>query len=92
MQVSSATQQSTLEVNEKGKFSLCGHEPQFLFKYFPTGSVGAAVSKFSVVALSIKAPVTQVNFIVDRPFVAIVVNRLYRVPYFIAKVTDPRDY
>jgi len=73
MQVSSATQTSSLEVNEKG-------------------SVGASVSKFAVVALSIKAPVKHVNFIVDRPFVAVVVNRLYRVPYFIAQVTDPRDY
>lgn len=59
---------------------------------FLTGSVGAGVSQFSIVGLSVKAPVSQVDFVVDRPFVAVVVNRFYRVPYLIAKVSDPRDF
>lgn len=70
LQISSATQQCTLEVSENG-------------------SVGASVTKFSIVALSVQAPIKEVNFVVDRPFVAIIVNRLYRIPYFIAKVSNP---
>lgn len=53
------------------------------------GSVGASVSKFSIVALSVQSPIKEVVFTVDRPFLAIIVNRLYRIPYFIAKVSDP---
>jgi serine protease inhibitor len=70
LQVSSATQQTVLEVNEKG-------------------SIGASVNRFSVTALSVQMPIQEVNFVVDRPFVAVIVNRLYRMPYFIAKVTNP---
>jgi len=54
-----------------------------------SGSVGASVSKFSIVALSVQSPIKQVVFTVDRPFLAVIVNRLYRIPYFIAKVSDP---
>lgn len=71
LQVSSALQQTSLEVNE-------------------SGSIGASVSKFSIVALSVQVPIKEVVFTVDRPFVAIIVNRLYRIPYFVAKVSDPR--
>lgn len=70
LRVSSAIQQTSLEVN------------QF-------GSIGASASKFSVVALSVQVPIKEVKFVVDRPFVAVIVNRLYRIPYFIAKVSDP---
>lgn len=56
-----------------------------------TGSVGASVTKFSVVGLSVAVKIERIHFNMDRPFVAVVINRLYQVPYFIAKVKDPRS-
>lgn len=53
------------------------------------GSVGASVTKFSIVALSVQAKVKEATFVVNRPFVAIIVNRVHRIPYFIAKITNP---
>lgn len=61
---------------------------QSSFEVSETGSIGASVTRYSVTALSVRAPVKAVNFVVDRPFVAVIVNRLYGIPYFIAKVSD----
>lgn len=53
------------------------------------GSVGASATAFSIAALSITAPLKDAKLVVDRPFIAMILDRKYQVPYFIAKVTDP---
>lgn len=45
---------------------------------------------FSAIALSVQPEYKHTDFIVDRPFAAIIIDRKYGVPYFLAKVYDPR--
>lgn len=53
------------------------------------GSIATSLTSFSVVALSFSPPVGNVEFMVDRPFVAIIVNRDRKFPYFVAKISTP---
>lgn len=55
------------------------------------GSIGASTTVFSVVPLSISQELAHTIMVVDRPFIAMIVDRQYAVPYFLAKVTDPRQ-
>jgi serine protease inhibitor len=55
-----------------------------------SGSIGASATYLSVVALSIQPDIEDRDMIVDRPFIVMIVDRKYAVPYFIAKVSDPR--
>lgn len=54
-----------------------------------TGTIAAAANAFSIIPLSISAPDPEVPFIVDQPFVALIVDRRNSYPLFIAKIFDP---
>lgn len=53
------------------------------------GSIASSLTSFSVVALSYSPPVSDVELIVNRPFIAIICDRNRNFPYFIAKVSSP---
>jgi serine protease inhibitor len=53
-------------------------------------SLGASVTTYSIVALSIDRDYENVTFDVNRPFIAVIIDRKYGVPYFMGKITDPR--
>lgn len=53
------------------------------------GSIATSLTSFSVVALSFSPPVPNVEFTVDRPFIAMIVNRDRKFPYFVAKISAP---
>lgn len=53
------------------------------------GSIATSLTSFSVVALSFSPPVPNIEFNVDRPFLAMIVNRDLMIPYFIAKISTP---
>jgi serine protease inhibitor len=55
------------------------------------GSIGATVTAFSVVPLMVQPIYKDSELVVDRPFVAIIIDRKFGVPYFMAKVSDPRE-
>lgn len=54
------------------------------------GSIGASATAFSAVALTIQRDTEDTDFVVNRPFISIIFDRKYSVPYFMAKITDPR--
>lgn len=53
------------------------------------GTVLIAFTNLNVVALSFQPPVPKVEFVVNRPFLAIIVNRNKSIPYVIAKISNP---
>lgn len=53
------------------------------------GSIATSLTSFSVVALSFSPPVPNIEFNVDRPFIAMIVNRDRKFPYFVAKICAP---
>ena len=53
------------------------------------GTVLIAFTNFNVVALSLQPVIPNVDFTVNRPFIAIVADRTRNVPLVIAKVTNP---
>lgn len=53
------------------------------------GTVVISYTNINVVALSFVPPVPSVEFVVDRPFLAVVGNRDRNIPYVIAKITNP---
>lgn len=53
------------------------------------GTVVISFTNINVVALSFTPPVPSVDFVVDRPFLAVIANRDKNIPYVIAKVTNP---
>lgn len=53
------------------------------------GTIATSITSFSVVALSFSPPVPDVEFNVNRPFVAMIVDRIRGFPYFMAKVSSP---
>lgn len=55
------------------------------------GSIGASTTSFSAIALTIQPEIKNTDFIVDRPFAVFIVDRKQSVPYFMAKIVDPRD-
>lgn len=64
-------------------------QQQTILEVNEQGSIATSVTSFNVVALSYQPPVPDVEFNVNRPFVAMIVNREKYFPYFIAKVTNP---
>ncbi|XP_070491985.1 serpin A3-4-like [Chironomus tepperi] len=53
------------------------------------GSIATSLTAFGVVALSFAPPTPDVEFTVDRPFIAMIIDRKNDFPYFIAKVSNP---
>lgn len=53
------------------------------------GSEAAVVQSVNVVTLSISEPPLRAELNVDEPFVAMIVDRVNRVPLFVAKIVDP---
>lgn len=54
------------------------------------GSVASAATTFSVIALSSGAfPIDEVDFIVDQPFLSIIIDKKQVLPIFIAKIYSP---
>lgn len=53
------------------------------------GTIAAAVTSFSGIALSYTPPVKDVNMEVTKPFLVMIVDKTQKVPMFIAKVTNP---
>lgn len=53
------------------------------------GSEAAVVQSVNVVTLSISEPPLRAELNVDEPFVAMIVDRVNRVPLFMAKIVDP---
>lgn len=56
-----------------------------------TGTIAVSLTTINVVALSFQAPVPDVVFNVNRPFVAMIANVVKKVPYVFAKVTNPNQ-
>ena len=53
------------------------------------GTVFVAFTNLNVVALSFQLPVPEVEFNVNRPFIAMVANTKKKIPYVIAKISNP---
>lgn len=53
------------------------------------GTVFIAFTNLNVVALSFQAPVPDVEFNVNRPFIAIIADNRRSIPYVMAKITNP---
>lgn len=53
------------------------------------GTIAAAANAFSIIPLSISPPDPEVPFIVDQPFLALIVDKRHNYPLFIAKIFDP---
>jgi len=53
------------------------------------GSIATSLTAFAVIALSFTPTPPDVEFKVDRPFVAMIIDRKNNFPYFIAKISDP---
>ena len=53
------------------------------------GTVLVAFTNLNVVALSFQTPVPDVEFNVNRPFIAIIADSKRNIPYCIAKITNP---
>lgn len=60
-----------------------------VLKVDETGTVAAAAQSVAVVTLSINESPEEVAFIVDQPFLAMIVDRRNRTPLFLAKIVDP---
>lgn len=54
-----------------------------------TGSEASVVQSVNVVTLSISEPPQRVTMNVDQPFLALIVDRVNKLPLFLAKVYDP---
>lgn len=53
------------------------------------GTVAAAANAFSIIPLSISHADVESPFVVDQPFLAIIVDKRNSFPLFIAKIFDP---
>ena len=54
------------------------------------GSILVSVTQSNVVALTVQRRHPRVTFVVDRPFIAMIVNTPNKVPYVICKITNPK--
>ena len=89
LRLATATQQSSMEIDEKGSigsFSYFFSQNENLLAFIS----GASATAFSVVALTIERDHEDGDFNVNRPFIAVIIDRKYGVPYFIGKISDPR--
>lgn len=53
------------------------------------GTIAAAANAFSIIPLSISPPDPEVPFVVDQPFMVLLVDRRNKYPLFIGKIFDP---
>lgn len=53
------------------------------------GTIATSLTALNVVALSFQVPVPDVDFRVNRPFIAMIFNRQFNFPYFVAKILRP---
>lgn len=53
------------------------------------GTVLITFTNLNVVALSFQPPVPNVEFTVNRPFIAIIADRNKNIPFVISKVSNP---
>lgn len=53
------------------------------------GTVLVAFTNINVVALSFQVPIPEVEFNVNRPFIAIIADSKRNFPYCMAKITNP---
>lgn len=53
------------------------------------GTVLIAITNINVVALSFQPPVPNVEFNVNRPFIAVIADRSKNIPFVMAKITNP---
>lgn len=53
------------------------------------GSIASSVTSFHVVALSYSPPAANIEFLVNRPFIAMICDRNRQFPYFVAKISEP---
>lgn len=53
------------------------------------GTIAAAANAFSIIPLSISAPDPEMSFVVDQPFLVMVMDTRNRYPLFVGKVFDP---
>ncbi|CAG9804157.1 unnamed protein product [Chironomus riparius] len=85
------TQKSTLKVYDNGPTMKIGSALQQSFlEVDENGSVGASTTTFSAIALTVQPETKHTDFIVNQPFAVFIVDRRYAVPYFMAKIYDPR--
>ncbi|XP_070492277.1 leukocyte elastase inhibitor-like [Chironomus tepperi] len=85
------TSQSTLKVYKNGPSMKIGSALQQSFlEVDEEGSVGASTTTFSAIALTVQPETKHTDFVVDQPFAVFIVDRRYAVPYFMAKIYDPR--
>lgn len=54
-----------------------------------TGSEASVVQSLHVVTLSLSEPPPAIPIRVNQPFVALIVDRVNKVPLFLAKIHDP---
>jgi serine protease inhibitor len=54
------------------------------------GSVLVSVTKINAVGLTVQRRIENRQFVVDRPFLAMIVHVTEKVPHVIVKVTDPK--
>lgn len=64
-------------------------QQQALMEVNEEGTVFIAFTNLNVVALSFQVPVPDVDFMVDRPFIAMIADTKKNVPFVMAKVTNP---
>lgn len=85
------TQNSELNVFNAGQNMKIGSALQQSFlEVDEEGSVGASTTSFSAIALTVQPETKHTNFTVDQPFAVFIVDRKHAVPYFMAKIYDPR--
>lgn len=53
------------------------------------GTVLIAITNINVVALSFQPAVPNVEFNVNRPFIAVIADRSKNIPFVMAKITNP---
>lgn len=76
-------------INERQRPSVsdCVHNARLTVD--ETGTIAAAANAFSIIPLSISPPDPEVPFIVDQPFLAMIVDTQNKYPLFLAKIFDP---
>lgn len=53
------------------------------------GSEASVVQTTDVLTLSVSEPLSRVLITVDEPFLAMIVDRVNKVPLFLARISDP---
>lgn len=53
------------------------------------GTVASAANAFSIIPLSISLPDPELPFVVDQPFLSIIVAKRFQIPIFVSKIYYP---